>query len=160
MLAAKNRYSQPSAPLTCASLKRPRLLMKRCESANQRGRRSRLFELKPSHNKTRGCLRAIKRFPYHSPLNPKRFVSGRYWGGLKQPPRRAARDPLGRGAPLRGQSLKSSRAHHAHYLGGRGPPSSASVLSPSSARRLSCGLAALLGFNQPADRLCWSTTVD
>ena len=39
-------------------------------------------------------------------------------------------------------------------------PSSASVLSPSSARRLSCGLAALLGFNQPADRRCWSTTVD
>ena len=34
-------------------------------------------------------------------LNPKRFVSGRYWGGLKQPPRRAAPRPsLGRGAPL------------------------------------------------------------
>ena len=38
-------------------------------------------------------------------LNPKRLVSGRYWGGLKQPPRHAARDPLGRGAPLRGQTL-------------------------------------------------------
>ena len=28
-------------------------------------------------------------------LNPKRFVSGRYWGGLKQPPRRAAPRPSG-----------------------------------------------------------------
>ena len=28
-------------------------------------------------------------------LNPKRFVSGWYWGGLKQPPRRAAPRPSG-----------------------------------------------------------------
>ena len=49
----------------------------------------------------------------------------------------------GPGAPAV-DTPKSSRAHRAHYLGGRGPPSSASVLSPSSARRLSCGLAALL----------------
>ena len=87
----QNRYSQPSTPRRPAQAsstlrrKRPRLLVKRCEAAKQRV----VFARSSASLITRPARVQIKT------LNPKRFVSGRYWGGLKQPPRRAAPRPSG-----------------------------------------------------------------
>ena len=69
----------------------------------------RLFALKPSQNKganfkrlrcglvvyARSSGSLITAGVQIKTLNPKRFVSGWYWGGLKQPPRRAAPRPSG-----------------------------------------------------------------
>ena len=71
----------------------------------------RLFALKPSQNKDANFKRLRCGLVLYArssaslitrpagvqikTLNPKRFVSGWYWGGLKQPPRRAAPRPSG-----------------------------------------------------------------
>ena len=71
----------------------------------------RLFALKPSQNKDANFERLHCGLVVYArssaslitrpagvqikTLNPKRFVSGWYWGGLKQPPRRAAPRPSG-----------------------------------------------------------------
>ena len=71
----------------------------------------RLFALKPSQNKDANFKRLHCGLVVYArssaslitrpagvqvkTLNPKRFVSGWYWGGLKQPPRRAAPRPSG-----------------------------------------------------------------
>ena len=71
----------------------------------------RLFALKPSQNKDANFKRLRCGLVVYArssaslitrpagvqikTLNPKRFVSGWYWGGLKQPPRRAAPRPSG-----------------------------------------------------------------
>ena len=71
----------------------------------------RLFALKPSQNKGANFKRLHCGLVVYErssaslitrpagvqikTLNPKRFVSGWYWGGLKQPPRRAAPRPSG-----------------------------------------------------------------
>ena len=87
----RNRYSQPSTPRRPAQAsstlrrKRPRLLAKRCEATKQRV----VFARSSASLITRPARVQVKT------LNPKRFVSGRYWGGLKQPPRRAAPRPSG-----------------------------------------------------------------
>ena len=128
-LAAKSLQPAVDSLPACASLqplrrKRPRFLMKRRELAKQRGGVATLCSSRRRINlRMSSALVVFARSSaslFTRPagvqietLNPKRFVFGRYWGGLKQPPRRAAPRPSGsRRAASEGRRAEAAASTH------------------------------------------------